>query len=110
MRWFWQKEKSAPKREVPDTALREYSYLWRISDHKRFEKTSDGLYVASDGERINLYEIQKIRWAENLDFIFAHQGEHFPFGQQYYPKMPMPREQELLKQLDQVDRHHHGAK
>ncbi len=110
MRWFWQKKISAPKQEVPETALRNDPFLWRMSDHKLFTLNSSGLYIALDGEEINLYLIQRIRWGEVRNYILSHQGDNFPVGSQYFPQMPMPRQQELLKELDQVERHSHASK
>ena len=108
MRWFWQKKEPAPKREVPDTALRTYPYLWRISDHKLYTRNSNGLYMSEDGEFIHLYLLQRIRWGQTHDYILSHNNV-YPFGEQFFPHEPLAGQDSLLKKLDRSEARHLSA-
>jgi hypothetical protein len=102
--FFWQKKGPAATRETPDTALQSYPYLWRISDHKRFDRNQNGLFVSPvDQEIIHLYLLQRIRWGQEHDYILSH-SEIFPLGSQFFPKEPLLGQERLLRMIDASER------
>jgi hypothetical protein len=57
-----------------------------------------------EGNFIHLYLLQRIRWGQTHDYILSNQGDAFPIGSQYFPRIPMPRQRELLHALDESEK------